>query len=118
MNDTIDEIVEDALVEVTATMDREKADLASYKQEFLLYEAESRDLGGTVLGDAFRDVKAKFYDVVVRSDVGIVDTSWSQKEDSDADLQRLELDRTRELKNLQEEFSDLLEEPKQEGSTP
>ena len=112
MNDTIDVIVEDALVEVRATLDREKADLASYRQEFLLYEAESRELGGTVLGSAFRDVKAKFYDVVVRSDVGIVDTSWSQSEDASEDLRRLQLDRTRELKQLQDEFRDLLEEPR------
>jgi TolA-binding protein len=116
MNTTIDAIVEEALVEVRDTLDREKAELASYRREFLLYEAESRELGGTVLGSAFRDVKAKFYDVIVRSDVGVVDTSWSQKEDADEDLRRLELDRTRELKQLQNEFKDLLEE--EEEATP
>ena len=110
MNANIDAIVEDALVEVRDTLDREKAELASYRREFLLYEAESRELGGTVLATAFRDVKAKFYDVIVRSDVGVVDTSWSQKEDADEDLRRLELDRTRELKGLRNEFKDLLEE--------
>ncbi len=110
MNETIDEIVEAALVEVRATMDQEKAELASYRREFLLYEAESRELGGTVLGKAFRDVKEKFYDVLVRSDVGVVDVSWSQKEDSDEDLRRIELDRTRELKQLEDSFRDLLEE--------
>ncbi len=114
MNLTIDEIVETALIEVRETMDHEKAELASYRREFLLYEAESRELGGTVLGAAFRDVKAKFYDVIVRSDVGVVDTSWSQKEDSDDDLRRIELDRTRELKGLEEDFKDLLEEERRE----
>ena len=114
MNSTIDAIVEGALVEVRDTLTREKAELASYRREFLLYEAESRELGGTVLGAAFRDVKSKFYDVVVRSDVGTVDTSWSQKEDSDEDLRRLELDRTRERRQLQEEFRDLIEEEQAE----
>jgi tetratricopeptide (TPR) repeat protein len=114
MNGTIDAIVEEALVEVRETLSREKAELASYRREFLLYESESRDLGGTVLGDAFRDVKARFYDVIVRSDVGTVDTSWSQKEDSDEDLRRLELDRSRELRQLQHEFRDLLEEEQRE----
>ncbi len=110
MNATIDEIVETALIEVRDTVDREKAELASYRREFLLYEAESRELGGTVLGSAFRDVKTKFYDVLVRSDVGVVDVSWSQKEDADEDLRRLELDRQRELKQLRDEFQDLIEE--------
>jgi len=110
MNVTIDAIVEDALAEVRSDLDREKAELSSYRREFLLYEAESRELGGTVLGSAFRNVKAKFYDVIVRSDVGTVDVSWSEKEDADEDLRRLELDRNRELKQLQDEFRDILEE--------
>jgi hypothetical protein len=88
----------------------EKAELASYRREFLLYEAESRALGGTVLGNAFRDVKSKFYEVLVRSDVGIVDVNWSQKEESDDDLQRLNLDKSREIKQLKDEFSDLINE--------
>jgi len=110
MNESIDAIVEDALAEVRSDLDREKAELSSYRREFLLYEAESRELGGTVLGSAFRNVKAKFYDVIVRSDVGTVDVSWSEKEDADEDLRRLELDRNRELKQLQDEFRDILEE--------
>ena len=69
-------------------------DLSRIDREFLVYEAEARKLGGTVPAHAFRDVKAKFYDVLVRTDVGTVDVSWSQKEDADEDLRRIELDRT------------------------
>ena len=110
VNATIDEIVEVALTEVRDSVAHEKAELASYRREFLLYEAESRALGGTVLGNAFRDVKSKFYEVLVRSDVGIVDVNWSQKEESDDDLQRLNLDKSREIKQLKDEFSDLIDE--------
>jgi tetratricopeptide (TPR) repeat protein len=113
MNGTIEQIVEAALADVRDTLAREKAELASYRQEFLLYEAESRDLGGTVLAAAFRDVKAKFYDVLIRSDVGIVDVSWSQKEGADEDLRRLELDKVRELRLLEEDFRDLLDEERE-----
>jgi tetratricopeptide (TPR) repeat protein len=114
VNGTIDEIVEEALTEVRDSVVHEKAELASYRREFLLYEAESRALGGTVLGNAFRDVKSKFYEVLVRTDVGILDVSWSQKEESDDDLQRLNLDKSREIKQLKDEFSDLINEAKDE----
>lgn len=110
VNQTIDQIVEGALTEVRDTLTYEKAELASYRREFLLYEAESRALGGTVLGNAFRDVKAKFYDVLVRSDVGVIDVGWSQKEESDDDLSRLNLEKSRELKQLRDEFADLIRE--------
>jgi len=114
VNATIDEIVEVALTEVRDSVAHEKAELASYRREFLLYEAESRALGGTVLGNAFRDVKSKFYEVLVRSDVGIVDVNWSQKEESDDDLQRLNLDKSREIKQLKDEFADLIREARDE----
>ncbi|MBZ0232312.1 MAG: tetratricopeptide repeat protein [Deltaproteobacteria bacterium] len=113
-NATIDEIVEVALTEVRDSVAHEKAELASYRREFLLYEAESRALGGTVLGNAFRDVKSKFYEVLVRSDVGIVDVNWSQKEESDDDLQRINLDKSREIKQLKDEFADLINEAQEE----
>jgi len=118
VNDTIDQIVEVALTEVKDTITFEKAELASYRREFLLYEAESRALGGTVLGNAFRDVKSKFYDVLVRSDVGVVDVGWSQKEESDDDLSRLNVEKQREIKQLRDEFADLIREAKDEATPP
>jgi hypothetical protein len=114
VNTTIDEIVEVALTEVRESVVYEKAELASYRREFLLYEAESRALGGTVLGNAFRDVKSKFYEVLVRTDVGVIDVNWSQKEESDDDLQRLNLDKSREIKQLKDEFADLIREARDE----
>ncbi len=114
VNNTIDEIVEIALTEVRDSVAHEKAELASYRREFLLYEAESRALGGTVLGNAFRDVKSKFYEVLVRSDVGVIDVNWSQKEEADDDLQRLNLDKSREIKQLKDEFADLIREAREE----
>lgn len=113
---SIDEVVEVALEEVRDTLTREKAELSSYRREFLLYEAESRALGGTVLGEAFRSVKSKFYEVLVRTDVGVVDVSWSQKEESDDDLQRYTLDKSRELKQLKDEFADLINEARDEAA--
>lgn len=120
MRATIDAIVDEALADVRGSMAREKADLAAYRQEFQLYEAESRELGGTVLGSAFRDVKTAFYDVLVRSDVGSIDITWSQKEESDSDLQRLEVDRARELKQIIGDFRDVVAEERQEreGGSP
>ena len=61
-------------------------------------------------------MKAKFYDVVVRTDVGSVDVAWSQKEDTDDDLKRLNLARSRELKQLKDEFKDILDEARRQPS--
>ncbi|HEY4240999.1 MAG TPA: tetratricopeptide repeat protein [Kofleriaceae bacterium] len=108
----IDAIAEQGLAQMKRTLDEERENLAAYKKELAEHEAESRSLGGTVLGASFATVKAKFYDIVVRTDVGNVDVSWSEKEDNDDDLKRLNLQRTRELKTLKDEFHDILQTDK------
>ena len=115
---TIDQMVGVGLDEVRATLIAERANLVDYKAQLADYETEARTVGGTVLGASFKDVKAKFYDVVVRSDVGNVDVAWSQKEDSDDDLKRLNLARARELKQLKDEFREVLDETTPKPSAP
>lgn len=107
---TVDEVVEVALAEVRSSLVEEKARLAAYKREFAQYEAESQVLGGVILGVSFAAVKEKFYDVLIRSDIGVIDVAWSQKEVIDELAQRLDFDRLRELRTLRGEFRDILEE--------
>jgi len=107
-NRTIDSIVDDALGEVRSSIAEEKAQLAAYKQEFTNYEIESRGLGGEVLALSFQNVSNKFYDILVRSDVGIVDVAWSLKEGAETTLKRLNLDQARERRTLDSNFADVI----------
>ena len=63
-------------------------------------------------------MKDKLYDVVIRADVGTVDVAWSQKSDTDDDLKRFNLNRTRELKQLKDEFKDILDSGIPKPSAP
>ncbi len=110
INSTIDAIVEDALREVRGALNDEKANLGAYKQEFINYEAESHVLGGEILALSFQSVTNKFYDILVRSDVGIVDVAWSLKEASETLLKRLNLDQARERRTLDSNFADVIRE--------
>ena len=110
INTTIDGIVDEALVEVRSALAEEKAQLGAYKQEFTNYEVESRDLGGEVLALSFQNVSNKFYDILVRSDVGIVDVAWSLKEGAETALKRLNLDQARERRTLDSNFADVIRE--------
>ena len=110
MNDSIDQIVEEALVEVRGSLGEERARLGAYKREYENYEIESRELGGEILGMSFDDVARKFYDVLIRSDVGVVDVAWSLKEAADNATKRLNFDQARERKTLESDFADVIEE--------
>jgi tetratricopeptide (TPR) repeat protein len=114
----IDRSIAQGLDEVKLLLAQERQNLTEYKTELAGYEQEARDVGSTVLAGSFKDVKAKLYDIVVRTDVGAVDVAWSQKEDTDDDLERLNLARSRELKQLKDEFKDVLEDTAKKPSAP
>jgi len=114
----VDATAEAALANVKVELDRQRTDLAGFQKEFADQEAESKSLGGTVLAQSFREVKSKFYDVIVRADVGVIDVSWSRKEDSDDEIKRLNFEKQREAKQIRDEFREIIEEQQQEQSQP
>ncbi|HEY1817366.1 MAG TPA: tetratricopeptide repeat protein [Kofleriaceae bacterium] len=106
----LDGIVAQGIEAAKADLSEQQTILGDSKQQLAQYEQEAHALGSAVLAQSFKDVKAKLYDVIVRTDVGVVDVSWSQKQDDDDDLKRLNLARSRELRQLHDEFKDVLEE--------
>jgi tetratricopeptide (TPR) repeat protein len=110
VNQRIDAVVDYALGDVRDELADQRAKLSAYRQEFLLYEDESRDLGGVIIATSFRNVKKKFYDVLVRSDVGVIDVTWSQREGAQNAERSLELDLNRELQTLASDFRDIIRE--------
>jgi len=109
LDSQIEAAIERGVEQVRTVVTTERANLVAYRAELAENEVEARMIGGTVLAASFKDVKAKFYDVIIRSDVGNVDVGWSQKEDADDDLKRLNLSRTRELRQLKDEFKDVID---------
>ncbi|HEU4734709.1 MAG TPA: tetratricopeptide repeat protein [Kofleriaceae bacterium] len=114
----IDTLVTQGLAEAKLSLGEARSLLATYKAELEDHEAQTRALGASLLTASLKDVKARFYDIVIRTDVGNVDVSWSQKEDNDDDLKRLNLSRQRELKQLKDEFRDVLDAGTQKPSAP
>lgn len=106
----IDALVGRGLEDIRRILEDEKKNVVEYRGLLHEYEQEARTLGSEVLGFSFKTVRDKLYDVVVRSDVGNVDVAWSQKEDTDDDLKRLNMARARDLKQLRDEFKFILDE--------
>jgi len=105
----VDGAVDAGLAEIRGLLVAARAELGELRRELAAHEVETRSLGSAALGASFAAIKAKLYDIVIRTDVGNVDVSWSQKEDNDDDLKRLNLSRQRELKQLRDEFKDILD---------
>jgi TolA-binding protein len=108
LDQQIDASIGQGLAQIKLQLADERKTLAGYQAELASLEKEARDDATAVLGKSFEIVKVKLDDIVTRTDVGNVDVAWSQKEDLDDDLKRLNLARSRELKQLKDEFKDIL----------
>jgi tetratricopeptide (TPR) repeat protein/archaellum component FlaC len=89
---------------------KEQLALASQKLGSVL--DESKALGGGLAQAMFTRVAEKFYDLVVRSDVGIIDVSWGLKDQKTQAVTKLTSLKNLELKALDEDFRKVLEEDK------
>jgi TolA-binding protein len=109
-NRRIDALVEEKLGPIRATIDEEKNRVLGYRTTLAGYQGESADVGGDVMADGLRHVADRFYNIVVRADVGIIDVAWALKDASSKETSRLVSERKRELKLLDDEFKQVLKE--------
>jgi hypothetical protein len=82
----------------------EKLKVTAYRQQLGGYSTESADVGGGIMAEQFKAVTTRFYNVVVRAEVGIIDVAWALKDSSTRNTNRLVAERKRELKLLDDEF--------------
>jgi hypothetical protein len=97
---------------VTRYLTAEKEELASASDKLGAVLDESKSLGGGLAQAMFTKVADKFYDLVVRSDVGIIDVSWGLKDQKTQAVTKLTNLKNLELKALDEDFRKVLEEDK------
>jgi hypothetical protein len=108
----VDGQVTTRLATVTKYLDSEKEELARAGDKLHGVLDESKSLGGGLAQAMFTKVADKFYDLVVRSDVGIIDVSWGLKDQKTQAVTKLTNLRNQELKALDDDFRRVLQEDK------
>jgi tetratricopeptide (TPR) repeat protein len=110
-NGEMDQIVDKGLAEVRTAIAEEEGKLLANQQQLEAYETGAQTLGGEVLTANFGKVSEKFYQVLVRADVGIIDVAWAAKEQAETMTRRLTLEESRERRVLREQFGDVAKSP-------
>ena len=90
----------------------EKSELEAANAKLGGIIAESQNLGGGLAFAMLSRVTERFYDLVVQSDVGLVDVAWGLKDDRTSTVSKLINQQKLELKTVEEDFRQLLEEEK------
>ncbi len=84
--------------------------LSGYGNEVASTSTQAKGLVGRIAFDSFRRVRASFYDLVLKADVGVVDVAFTRKQDKTIEIQKLATQKDRELKQLDEEFKEVLKD--------
>jgi hypothetical protein len=111
-DDKVDKQVDARLETVRKYLADEKTELASVSGKLGGIMEDSKMLGGGLAQAMFTKVADKFYDLVVKSDVGIIDVAWGLKDQKTQSVNKLTNQKNAEMKALDDDFRKVLEEDK------
>ena len=106
----IDKVVAERSAEMQKVLDEEGGKLAGYRQRLTELDGETEDVVGGITYANFRKVQNRFYDLVLKADVGIVDVGWAEREEHRTRIDMLTRERNRALQSLDEEFNEITDE--------
>jgi len=111
-NQRVDKQVDVRLETVKGYLATEKEELAKATTKLGEVVTESQSLGGGLAQAMFTRVADRFYDLVVRSDVGIIDVAWALKDQKTQAVTKLTNLKNLELRALDEDFKKVMEDDK------
>jgi len=91
----------------------EKKNVEKYRARLEELKNEAEIVIGGVAYENFVAVRMKFYNLVLRADVGVIDVAWMTKEEHSKRIEQMTRDRSKEFKYLDSEFKEVLK-----GSKP
>ncbi|HZW91046.1 MAG TPA: hypothetical protein VFF12_18350, partial [Myxococcaceae bacterium] len=84
--------------------------LDGYGKEVGTVSGDAQQLVGRMAYDSFRRVRRQFYDLVLKADVGVVDTAFTQKQSQTTAIQKVASQKEEELRALDEDFQPVLKD--------
>jgi TolA-binding protein len=100
------------LGELKSQLATERANLMAAGDKLGKITSEQQDVGSSLALTMLAKVTDRFYDLVVQSDVGLVDVAWGLKDSRTSAVSKLINQQKLELKTVEEDFKQLLEEEK------
>lgn len=106
----IDSVTTAALTEVQSVLEQEKSELQAYKAEYTNVDNSSETVSAEAVSRSFESVVDKFNEILVQTDVGLVDVAWSLRETVNGGTKKMTLSKAQELRTLDAEFSGIMRE--------
>jgi TolA-binding protein len=108
----IDRVVDERVAGMRTALTAEGTNVEGYRQRLGELEKQAEDVVGGVTSANFQAVRNRFYDLVLRADVGNIDVSWADREEHRQRVELMTRQRATEIKALDDEFQEIMDEPK------
>jgi tetratricopeptide (TPR) repeat protein len=108
----LDAAADRRLGDIREKLSQEKSELAVVNSKLGGVLNESQTVGGGLAQAMLGKVTDRFYELVVESDVGMVDVAWGLKDQKSTTLSKLITQQKAERKAVEDDFRSLLEEEK------
>jgi tetratricopeptide (TPR) repeat protein len=106
----VDQVVQERVTAMQQVLAVESAKVDEYSAALMTLREETVEVVGGVVYENFRKVERRFYDLVLKADVGIVDVGWAERESARMRVDALTRERSRILKALDDEFVEIMDE--------
>jgi TolA-binding protein len=110
-------IADERIAEINRVLEEESLKLEGYRERLAALEGETESVVGGIAFENFNGVRERFYELILRADVGRIDVAWARREEHRMRVDMLTRDRSREVRALDDEFREIMDEGRrsQEG---
>lgn len=102
-------VVDERSGDMRTVLDEEKANLVRYRQELGELESEAEEVVGVIAYQNFKLVQRRFYNLILRADVGRIDVAWARREEHRMRVDALTRERSEELQAIDDEFQEVMD---------
>jgi len=106
----VDQVVADRVSDIQRVLNEETGNLVGYKQSLTELDAETEDVVGGLALLNYRGVQKRFYDLVLKADVGVIDVGWAEREEHRTRIEMLTRERARSMQSLDDEFREIMDD--------
>lgn len=105
----INTVADERSERMKVVIEEESAKLGTYRERLAELQGETETVVGGITMNNFNKVKQRFYDLVLRADVGRVDVAWARREEHRMRVDLLNRERSRELQAMDDEFQEIMD---------
>ncbi|MFN7701516.1 MAG: tetratricopeptide repeat protein [Deltaproteobacteria bacterium] len=113
----LERVANERAAEIRRQVDEESQRIVGYQQTLAQLATHAEEVVGALTYHTFRLVQRRFYDLVLRADVGRIDVTWAVREEHRMRVEILTRERQRELQALDDDFREIMDENNPTGAS-